>query len=61
MRRAVVLRPQPGNDRTAVALRDRGLEVVQLPLFAVRPLAWQVPDPSAFDAMLLTSFRYMPF
>lgn len=25
------------------------------PLFAVRPLAWQVPDPADFDALMLTS------
>lgn len=25
------------------------------PLFAVRPLAWQAPDPAGFDALMLTS------
>ncbi len=32
-----------------------GLDVVECPLFAVQPLAWQAPDPAAFDALLLTS------
>lgn len=31
------------------------LEVVVAPLFRILPLPWQVPDPSAFDAVLITS------
>lgn len=54
-RRALVLRPEPGNARTCDALRAAGVEAVALPLFAVAPCAWQVPEASAFDALLLTS------
>ena len=51
---ALVLRPEPGNTRTVAALRDAGVAALGIPLFAVRPLAWQVPD-GRFDALLLTS------
>lgn len=53
--RALVLRPAPGNARTCAALAAAGAEPVALPLFATVPVAWQVPDPQAFDALLLTS------
>jgi uroporphyrinogen-III synthase len=32
-----------------------GMEAVVAPLFAIRPLAWDAPDPARFDAILLTS------
>ncbi|RZM01475.1 MAG: hypothetical protein EOP68_22015, partial [Sphingomonas sp.] len=51
----VVVRPEPGNGRTAVALRALGLDVRQVPLFAVTPVDWSVPDPAEFDGLLLTS------
>ena len=55
MRPVVVLRPEPGNTRTADALRAVGLEVRQVPLFAVAPVDWTAPDPAGFDGLLLTS------
>ena len=50
-----VLRPQPGNAATCARLADMGRVAVPLPLFVVEPVAWDVPDPSAHDALLLTS------
>ena len=50
-----ILRPEPGNARTAERAAERGLIVLRLPLFAIRPLAWEIPDTAAFDALLLTS------
>jgi uroporphyrinogen-III synthase len=35
--------------------RQRGLDAVAIPLFEVEPVAWDVPDMSQFDALLLTS------
>ena len=55
MKPVVVLRPEPGNTRTATALRALGLEVRQVPLFAVVPVDWTPPDPAGFDGLLLTS------
>ena len=55
MRPLLVLRPQPGADATAAAARELGLEPVVAPLFQVRPLAWQPPDPAGFDAVMMTS------
>ena len=42
----VVLRPEPGNRRTAAALRALGMDVRQMPLFAVVPVDWTSPDPA---------------
>lgn len=56
MTRAVaVLRPEPGNAATAARLAELGLHAVRLPLFAVQPVAWDVPDAAAHDALVLTS------
>lgn len=54
-RRALVLRPEPGNARTVRRLIDTGVEAVGLPLFAVTPLGWSAPDPDGFDSLLITS------
>jgi len=50
-----ILRPEPGNRITAAAIEGRGRVAIRLPLFATRSLAWTVPDPNAFDALILTS------
>ncbi len=50
-----VLRPEPGNRATAAAIEAAGRRVIRLPLFAAAPVAWQAPDPTDFDALLLTS------
>ncbi len=60
-RRALVLRPEPGNARTVARLRAAGVEAVALPLFEVRPLAWEVSAADAFDALLLTSANAVRF
>ena len=53
--RVLILRPQPGADETAARARAMGLDPVVAPLFTIRPLAWTAPDPSGFDAVMLTS------
>ena len=50
-----MLRPEPGASATAARARTMGLEPVLAPLFKIRPLDWDAPDPSAFDAILFTS------
>ncbi|MBY9065038.1 uroporphyrinogen-III synthase [Sphingomonas yunnanensis] len=54
-RAALVLRPEPGNAHTRAALAAAGIEARALPLFRVEPRAWSVPDPRAYDALLITS------
>ena len=51
----LILRPQPGADETAARARAIGLDPVVAPLFTMRPLAWQAPNPADFDAVMLTS------
>ena len=51
----LILRPEPGASRTAAAATALGLCPQIVPLFALTPTGWQVPDPGAFDALLLTS------
>lgn len=55
MRPLIIVRPEPGASATATAARAAGLDAVIIPLFEVRPLDWQPPDLSRFDALLLTS------
>ena len=53
-RTVLILRPQPGADRTAQRARAMGLSPLVAPLFTIRPLDWQAPV-RRFDAILLTS------
>lgn len=50
-----VLRPEPGNASTAARLEAAGRRAIRLPLFAIRAIAWEAPDPARFDALLATS------
>ncbi|QSB45588.1 uroporphyrinogen-III synthase [Tsuneonella flava] len=54
-RPAIVLRPEPGLSETLKGLRDRGIEGVAAPLFAIEPVSWDAPDPADFDAILVGS------
>lgn len=51
----LVVRPEPGCSATVAAARAMGLEALGHPLFAVRPVEWQAPDPAGFDALLVGS------
>jgi uroporphyrinogen-III synthase len=53
--RVLIVRPAPGNAATADAVAAMGFEAVVVPLFEVLPLAWEVPAPSWFDAVVMTS------
>lgn len=55
MRPLIIVRPEPGASATAEAARSLGLQPRLLPLFEVRPIDWTAPDPTMFDALLLTS------
>lgn len=55
MRTLILLRPEPGLGASAERARQLGLDVIAVPLFRVEPVAWQVPDPAGYDALLLTS------
>lgn len=55
MRKVLILRPQPGADRTAERAEALGLEPVVAPIFTLRPLDWTPPPAGSFDAILLTS------
>lgn len=55
MRRVLVLRPETGASATVERARQLGLDVFAVPLFEIEPVAWEAPDPAAFDGLLLTS------
>ncbi|MPT48768.1 MAG: uroporphyrinogen-III synthase [Sphingobium sp.] len=55
MRPVLILRPEPGAEATEKRAQERGLTSLLYPLFAVRPLSWDAPDPANFDALMLTS------
>ncbi|MES2986582.1 MAG: uroporphyrinogen-III synthase [Pseudomonadota bacterium] len=50
-----VLRPEPGNRVTIAAIEAAGRKAIRFPLFAAGPIAWDVPNPDDFDALILTS------
>ncbi|MDP1027132.1 uroporphyrinogen-III synthase [Sphingomonas sp. KR1UV-12] len=54
-RSLAVLRPEPGNARTAAAIEALGFTAIRLPLFAVTPVTWRAPDPAGYDALVATS------
>ncbi len=55
MTRVLILRPEPGASATLARARALGLDAIAIPLFAIEPVGWHRPDPSDFDALLLTS------
>lgn len=55
MRKLVILRPEPGASASAERASALGLDPLLCPLFAVQPIAWSPPDPTRFDALLVTS------
>ena len=55
MKRLLVLRPQPGADATAARALVAGFAPIVVPLFEIRALDWDAPDPADRDAVLLTS------
>lgn len=55
MRRLLVVRPEPGATATLEKARAKGLDAAAVPLFEVHALDWEAPEPSNFDAILLTS------
>lgn len=61
MRPLVILRPEPGASATAQAARRLGVRPVLLSLFRLEPVAWIAPDPSQFDALLVTSANAIRF
>lgn len=55
MRPAIVIRPQPGCDASVAALCAQGIAAHGFPLFEIRAMAWDAPDPAGFDALLAGS------
>ena len=55
MRRLFLFRPEPGARHSADQARALGLEATLIPLFTIEPVEWTAPDPTDFDALLLTS------
>ncbi len=51
----LVIRPQPGADATAIRAEAAGFEVTVVPLFAIEPVAWEIPQAGEYDALMLTS------
>ena len=56
-----LFRPEPGWTRTADIARAMGLTVDGAPLSSIEPVAWEAPEASDFDGLLIGSanvFRY---
>lgn len=61
MRQLLLLRPEPGLSASARRAQELGLETIACPLFQIEPAEWRAPDPSRFDALLLTSANAVRF
>jgi uroporphyrinogen-III synthase len=55
MKSLLVLRPAPAAAATLARAVAAGFNAVAAPLFTLAPQAWDAPDPSDHDAVLLTS------
>ena len=51
----LALRPEPGLAATLDKARALGLAIDGQPLSAIRPLAWDCPDPAGIDGLLIGS------
>jgi uroporphyrinogen-III synthase len=51
----LALRPEPGLAATLERARALGLTITGQPLSAIRPLAWDCPDPAGIDGLLIGS------
>lgn len=51
----VILRPQPGAERTRERAGEAGWRTAVAPLFEIIPQAWIAPDAADFDAVMATS------
>lgn len=51
----LAVRPEPGLKATMAAGEALGLNMIGYPLFEVRPVAWECPDPEPIDALLIGS------
>jgi uroporphyrinogen-III synthase len=61
MRRLLILRPEPGASETLARAGKLGLDAVSVPLFELESIDWELPDPQAFDGLLLTSANAVRF
>lgn len=55
MTRIIAIRPEPGLSSTIELGREMGLTILGQPLFEIRPIEWQAPDPETVDALLIGS------
>ena len=55
MTSVVAIRPEPGLASTLKLAAEMGLDVVGQPLFEIRSLPWDGPDPAGIDALLIGS------
>lgn len=55
IRPLLVIRPEPGNSRTLARANAFELDARGIPLFEIRPVAWEAPDPAPYVGILLTS------
>lgn len=51
----LILRSEPGASATAARAAAYGLAPIVAPLFTLRAVGWDAPDPTDFDAVLFTS------
>lgn len=51
----LILRPEPACSQTAKLAFDKGWRPIPAPIFRIEPLAWDAPDATLYDAVVVTS------
>jgi len=51
----IAIRPEPGLGSTVEAGKAVGLDIQGFPLFETKPVSWDLPDATGFDALLVGS------
>ncbi len=51
----LIIRPEPAAHSTADKVIAAGHQAIIMPLFSVRPVAWEAPDAALFNGLLITS------
>lgn len=59
MSQVIAIRPEPGLTATIKAGREQGLDIRGIPLFEIRAVTWQCPEPDEIDALLIGSANAM--
>jgi len=51
----ICIRAEPGCTETVERGRNLGLQIEAMPMFGIKPVTWELPDPAGLDGLLIGS------